>query len=123
MKLWHALIGVALTATVACADTHTPEVKVARSGGTATLTFPEGTLRGTVGWKIHDQTVTARHIRKGKRGAIRWTGPTEVTVDLTKMHRPGHIQQHDAQGAPAMEMWIWGQLADGTQLLQKQSVR
>ena len=125
MNIKAVIAALALTAAVAQAGEvpAPPEVKVTRTGTTATLTFPEGTIPGSVGWRIHDQTVTAKQIRKGAKGAMRWTSPTEVTVDLARFHRRGHIQHHDAQGAPEMEMWIWGQLTDGTQLLQKQTVR
>ena len=56
---WLAALGALAIVGAAVAAAPTPDVKVARSGDSIVLTFPEGTMHRTVGWRVHNQVFHA----------------------------------------------------------------
>lgn len=106
-------------AGAAVANPPTPDIKIARNGASLVMTFPEGTMHRTVGWRVHGRTFKAC-THKCRKASANWSSPTEITIDMAKAHR--HHPQA-AEGGQPLEMWIWGQQANGTQLLQKQTVQ
>jgi len=89
-----------------------PKVSASVSNHYLHITVPEGTLHGSVTFRIHgfnvDKRVMSRHAR-----SFRWEGNT-LTVDM----RPFHERHHLSDSGDDHHLWVWGHMMNGEALLQ-----
>jgi hypothetical protein len=88
-----------------------PTVSAVVEGRVLTLRFPESTLTDTVWLKFEGRDVP-RSLASGGNPAIQWTGAQEMTVKLGAVKRAIDVKWISSA-------WVWGQLADGSSLLQQ----
>jgi hypothetical protein len=113
MLLWAFLASTAAQAA-ASRWPHAPAttaVQVRIDGHMLTLTFPPGTMRETVWFKL-DALEVPRSLASGRTPPIAWRGDRELTVDLHRVKRAIRTRWVDTA-------WVTGQTRSGEALLQK----